>query len=1047
VTCRFRVSGFGFRVVCACGLIALLLASLQKLVFAQAIAPAENPKLQTRNSQPLFWADGIMRLDELRSYQRAGFNTVVVHITWPPSPDGQIVAADIAPQREFAAAAAKLGLNIIYALPPAPFGQENKFHVSGEAGPYRMLWSNWVQNAISGLRKTPNLIGWMLPDDPRSLPFATNAGFSHWIEANYGSVQVLNRQWSAAFASLDEVTIGATRQIIAAWRGPGALPTQATDAQMREYIARAQRRPANQNFAFHPAALALAHYQWDAYRALLDFWAKTVRAADPQRQIFSGRLPDYAQLLSLPGSVDVSQPAISPAWAEKDFGAHHPQAVSVARRGGRFGVVSMLSTQLPGAPDDLVPRLVPSWCDAALAEGARGVAFDSWPALAQNAQLRRAVHSSLLRLQSPEYSLLWGQVPQSTTAVLLTPLADGYTWHPPSEGTAPLPPLGAPAEPSVPPRGLFGFGEDMVSGEPSDLVYSLRWGTLFGSVDFLSPDELGGSYSLTTGGALKRYSVVLMPQALSIPPAMAQELANYVGGGGTIVADLGVGAWENGGQVLGFPESLAAIFGIIPTQLQALSFNLQATMPYPLLPTWSALAAANPQAITHGDGPQGAAFAGPTLFAEIAPGTVPLALAFQMPQQLGRADANRGNAAHLRLLRSWLTLRPFGQGNAIFAPFRMWTLWHPGYAGFDQFHGDLMARGAQISHLNTRSLVPAPAGVPDGAALYPEAVNFPDAVALINHNAAPNPPYAGDASTSAIAPDDVAGQIKALNAALAASPSQAAIVQTAGVEQFLWSNALCLFPVGAAPAPTLGRHPPVSDFGAISGDAGFVVPPTAHPVILHTFVPAQEMRVLRLLPIRALNPGGGPIGCRVREYSPQRIELRVWPNAQSAAPNKDNSDWLVTLGVEGLARVTIFDSTDEGAFRILPDTRYRVAVTQVTSDGSKNTTATNTYILNSTGDATLGFEIKGNSLRVEVWPLETVTPDAEPGASTPVAAPAIVPDSAPAIVPDAPNTPEKPDVKTPAPGNSSPPENPGDAADGVLFHKRFSPRSHSPNGT
>jgi hypothetical protein len=775
---------------------------------------------------------------------------------------------------------------------------------------------------------------------------------------------------------------------------------------MREYMKRTQQRPANQNFAFHPASLALAHYQWDAYRALLDFWAKTVRSADPTRQVISGRLPDYAQLLSLPGSVDVSLPAISPAWAEKDIGAHNPQAVSVARRGGRFGVVSMLSTQLPGAPDDLVPRLVPSWCDAALAEGARGIAFDSWPALMQDSPLRRAVRNTLRRLQTPEYSALWGQVPQSTAAVLLTPLADGFTWHPANEGITALPSPGAPAPVTIPPRGLFGFGEDMVPGEPSNLVFALRWGTLFGSVDFLSPDELGGSYSLTSGGALKRYSVVLMPQALSVSPAMTQELANYIGGGGTIVADLGVGAWENGGQVLGFSEALRAIFGVIPMQLQALSFNLRGATPYPLLPSWSALAATNPQAMTQGDGPQGAAFAGPTLFGEIAPGTVPLALAFQLPQRFGQ------NAQKLRILRSWLTLRPFGQGNAIFAPFRMWAMWHPGYPGFDQFHGDLLARGAQISQLNTQALVPAPAGAPAGAALYAQAVNFPEAVALINHNAAPNPPYATGTSTQAKGSDAATDAVNALKTALAANPQQPAIVQTAGVEQFLWSDAFCLFPLGVAPAPTLGRHPPVADLGAIAGDSGFITPPTAQPVILHTFVPAQEMKVLRLLPIRALNPGGGPLGCRVREYSPQRIVMRVWPNAQKAEPNLDKADWRITLGIEGIARITIFDSKKEGAFRVLPNAHYRVAITEVSSGESNRTSATNTYLLTSNADGTLGFEIKGNSLRVDVWPLEATTPTplptpsaALPNAITPEAPamPAIVPDMPPAIVPDTQN--------------------------------------------
>lgn len=1056
---QFRVPGFGFRVrVLLC--LVLGVGAWTRVAQAQIFPDTSNPKFTTRNTEPFFWADGMMRLDQLESYKRVGFNTIIVRLTWPPTTDGQIAPNDLLPQRNFANAAANLGLNIIYSLPPAPFGEERNFHISGETGPYRVMWGSWAQQVMRQLSATPNLLGWMLPDDPRGLSFTSNAGYARWIAANYGSVQVLNKQWSASFGSLEEVTLGTTRGLIARWRGPGPLPTMASDVEMRNYIERAQHRPANQNFAFHPAELALAHYEWDAYRALLDFWARTMRSVDPQRQVFSGRLPDYAQLLSLPPSVDVSVPHIAPMWAENDLASHNPQAVAIARRGGRFGAVTMLSTQLPGAPEDLTARLVPSWCDAALAQGARGIAFDSWPAISENANLRRSIRATLRRLQSEPYSLLWGQSPQATTAIVLTPLADGHTWRPPSDPLAaqsPLPPIASQAataaQPESPPRGLFGFGEDMVSGEPSDLVYALRWGTLFGNVDYLSPDELGGAYSLTSGGVLKRYSTILLPQALSVPPAMTQELANYIAAGGTAVADLGLGAAQNGGQVLGLSESLTAIFGVVPTQLQALAFNLQLGTPHPLLPTWSALASTRPKELTRGDGPQGAAFAGPTVFGELAPGTVPLALAFQIPQRIApntppgdRRTGDVEQTARLRLLRSWLTLRPFGAGNAIFAPFRLWSLWRPGYPGFDQFHGDLFAHAAQISHFGAQSLVPAPPGTPEGSTLYPEAINFQNAVVLINHSAAPNPPYLwftptqstpgstsgiaitpdpGSTTTSTVvAPNDLAAQVKEFNEAVTSNPQQPAIVQTSGAEQFLWSNALCFFPIGAAPAPTLGRHSPVPSFGGVAGDSSFVLPPSAHPVILHTFVPAQEMRVLHLIPVRVTNPTGGSVACRVREYSEQRVELRIWPNAQSATPT--DTDWRVAFGAEGVARLAIYNGVRNGGYRVAPNSRHRIAITEISTDGKTRTATTNSYLLTADNNGTLMFEVKGMSLRIEIAPLEApaITPTpivANP--STPLT-PAIVPDT-PGIVPDNPAiTPDvspaiKPDT---APTESTPAE-------------------------
>lgn len=696
---------------------------------------------------PLFWADGITQIDQLADYKAAGFNTVVVRLFWQPTEDGSIVASDLEPQRAFANAAAQLQLQVIYSLPPAPYSQENEFAYSGEAGPYRAMWADWVQRAIAQLRDTPRLIGWMLPDDPRGLPFTHQRSFTRWLTANYGNIRVLNSQWNSGFQSLDSIELEDVRGLIQLWHGPVLPRGPMTDQQGRDYIRQAQQRRPRDNFAFHPAALALAHYQWDAYRGLLDFWAKTVREADPKRSVFSGILPDYAQLLSLPSSIDFSVPFASPAFLEPDLASHNPQAVNMARRGGRFRAVAMLSTELEEVSPHNIARLLPSWMDAALAQGADGFAFDSWPAIHQKRVLHHAISSSIKRLQTSEYALLWKESPLATTAIILTPLADGATiytgdnrahtnndHHHNNNDEAATGPQA---------RGVYGFGEEMILGEPSTLMYALRWGTSFGNVDILTPDELGGIHSAAHAGVLKKYGTVLLPQALSIAPAMAQELASYAASGGVIVADLGAGAAQNGGSVLGIQPELTAMFGVVPTSLQTVSFNLKAGQPHPLLPTWAAQIAARAEVLTAGSGPDRAAFAGPVTFGELLPGTVPLALAFDLTQRLPGEDLEDPSDDIIRINRSWLTLRPFGQGSIIFAPFRLWSFWQPGDRGFNAFHGDLFARASQLSLMGVPSLTPAPAGTPLGEVLSCQVVNLPNGIALLNHKASPNPPYRG----------------------------------------------------------------------------------------------------------------------------------------------------------------------------------------------------------------------------------------------------------------------------------------------------------------
>ena len=466
------------------------------------MAPIINPvpraaDVRVLNGAPLFWAEGIVSADDLPAYKSIGFNAVVVRLTWEPQNGGNLAALDLAPQRDFAQSAARAGLKVIYALPAVPQNMEFQVgRIAGDSPSYNLLWKTWVGGAIAALRDTPGLVGWMLPDDPRALPIFDDAGFRRWIGRNYANLNVVNERWNSNFKSLDDITQADANALALRWqmRGQGqnqgegyALPPLATAPD--------GLAESGEELAFHPAALALGAYKWEAYRVLLAMWVGEVRGADAGRLVFSGALPDYAQLLSMPAGVDVITPVMAPGVAENDIVTHNPQAIDIARRGGRFAALPIFSARvLKDLPAEAVSDLCKRWMQQACARGAAGAAFDRWDDFKTDLNLRQATLEKLAELNRAPHLALWNDPPVATTAVLLTPLADGATLN------------FGPRELGLR-RGLYGWAQDLVEGEPSNLVWSLRWGTAFGGVDYLAPDDLSGP--------LDAYSTILAPQMLS----------------------------------------------------------------------------------------------------------------------------------------------------------------------------------------------------------------------------------------------------------------------------------------------------------------------------------------------------------------------------------------------------------------------------------------------------------------------------------------------------------------------------------------------------
>ena len=192
----------------------------------------------------------------------------------------------------------------------------------------------------------------------------------------------------------------------------------------------------------------------------------------------------------------------SPGWAKAPPGRRGPEAVAIARRGGRVAAIASLP---PG-------NLLGAFGDALL-QGATGIAVEEWRLIRNNATVRQALASALASWRRGGCITA---VPQPTTAILYEPFGEN------------------PQRPSPLFTGYLA-GADM--GELEPLFTALRRGTPYGQVAYLSQDDL-------TVERLSRYRVLLCPAALSLSSENVQALFRFADGGGVIIADAGFGCYE-----------------------------------------------------------------------------------------------------------------------------------------------------------------------------------------------------------------------------------------------------------------------------------------------------------------------------------------------------------------------------------------------------------------------------------------------------------------------------------------------------------------------
>ena len=330
--------------------------------------------------------------------------------------------------------------------------------------------------------------------------------------------------------------------------------------------------------------------------------------------------------------------------------------------------------------------------------------------------------------------------------------------------------------------------------------------------------------------------------------------------------------------------------------------------------------------LTQGDALGRAAFDGPTGFSLVNPSATVIGVG----PQIGTKVAN-GRAA---LWSAPLTANSAGRGTAIFAPFRLWTYWRPGYTGFDEFHGGLMSRGATLAISGNAlgpiyDVTPSNSNTAEGTTRFPEVINRPLDVTFVDH--------------------DAPGQ-----------PLQLTSVETTGAGDWLWSGGITQLPNSQGVALMGGRPAPIENASAFES--------RTRPLELFAAVAQGEMANLHMEPISAQNLGGGPLCGQVISNTRAGAEIYVWPNASQVQADATNTVWQPIPTLPAKFRLTVCSSPK--GVNWAPGTRVRASVTSFAvvknkkGDKLNTSTADQFAVVDAHGRAV--WELEGNSVRVQI---------------------------------------------------------------------------------
>ena len=589
--------------------------------------------LTAQPTMPDWWlaADGLRDPDDLPLYRQIGLTVLWVSV--PYRPDGDLSGYD-----RLLNTADQLGMPYIIALDLRPPAMRPPVRCAPHDVNYLLWLRRWLDIAIPYFRNRPNLLGYALGRQVDETVSYDDEGFALFLRQKYGTLERLQQAWQLPVRD---------------WRIAQLTAMQSDD----ELSPLRYSRP----------SLDVALYHWTTLRNLLVLWAEEVRRRDPQRMLIAGPLTTYRSLAVVPPGYQAIVPFLSPEGSERDWLTHNCHAVAIARRGGRFRALPMLTVR---SRDGRIvqPEALVRWAVAAFAQGASGFVLSDWSALKESEPLRLSVMALTHRLKA---EVPPDATPRPKTAILYTPFAEGV-----------LSPDGFPLYGfAIPPRNTQAFPLRLGINEPATLFAWLRFHS-WGIVDCLTPEELTPEF-------LGKYRTLLAPMPAYLDEGMQANLATFVANGGIFVADFGAGAFQAEIPFQTLPTGLRELLGVWAMQQVLANMELRAEMtvlfPHPLFPDL-------PEGTHLGDLENSFG-----LIMGFASGFQVEPWAESLTMRRGRHFIRRDGRRRVQLgprTFAGIFIHPYGRGYAIFATTLLWALWTPQTEGFVRFHANLLGRFA-----------------------------------------------------------------------------------------------------------------------------------------------------------------------------------------------------------------------------------------------------------------------------------------------------------------------------------------------------------------
>ena len=557
-------------------------------------------------------------------------------------------------RREIAQAAAQ-NLSVIVALPTAP-GIPRSVSLADEE--YLTATKAVITKVVSTLKEEPGLTGWATSDYLEGAINYTSTEFRDYLQQRYGSLDELNRVWNCAYSTWGQITLEAAEV------ADDDLP-----------------------FGVGRPSVDVAQYKRQTFQSIMAFWAEQIRALDPDRLLFTGRIGLYRSLTAIPDEYDVVVPAIPVEAVEPETYTYNVEAVDMARRSGRFVVIPALSMPMP--PDPTMPPMpsdVPyaqhalrHWIVEAGLHGAAGIGLEDYQRIINLPMPMGFVKRIREDLEAVTNEVLFAAQPRPTVAFLYEPYAEGL------------------AVDKIP---VYGYISGFSQGEPNNLFAAFRGGSRFGLVDYLTVQDL-----LSRQVDLDHYSFIAAPLALHLPPPALGQLEEYVEGGGVVIADLGAGMYQTGSYQL-LPAELGRMCGVeamghMQEQVTNMSIGVACrhfpSLPPPLRTRGRFTAKTR---VKQGTPLQRKPYtlSGPLGYAAIHADAVPLAVS--------RVVWDEGTPYF-----GGIIVKDYALGVGVFATSRLWANWHPDDPVFIGFHADLWARRADYE-------LPQPGFWPQGIEIW-----------------------------------------------------------------------------------------------------------------------------------------------------------------------------------------------------------------------------------------------------------------------------------------------------------------------------------------